>query len=162
MQGGMGTRPKLGALLLENGLITERQLEEALRVHAETRRPLGEVLTDLLGVVSIAEVRDHLLLQRRWRPLGEMLVERGLLTEDQLVEALDEQERSGRPLGEIVRERFRLSSGALERILRDQRDLELELDRGYASGLRDALKRRSRGGGRCAAPRRGTPRAAPP
>lgn len=138
-------RPRLGALLLDQELVTEAQLVEALRVHEEMGRPLGEILTENLGLVSVAALRDTLLLQQRWRPLGTILVERGVLGEEQLLEALDEQERSGRQLGEIVRERFYVSSNALDEALREQRELQIEIERGYASGLRDALQRRARG-----------------
>lgn len=141
---GTSARPRLGELLLQKGLVSEEELAEGLRLHEETGRPLGEVFTDVLGVVSLAAVRDLLLLQRTWRPLGEMLLERALLTEAQLLEALDEQERSGRPLGEVVRDLFRISSLTLQKVLRDQRELEVELDRGYTSGLRNALQTRAR------------------
>lgn len=139
------SHPRLGDLLLEKGLVDDEELAEGLRLHEETGRPLGEIFTDVLGVVSLAAVRDLLLLQRTWRPLGEMLLERALLTEEQLLEALDEQERSGRPLGEVVRDLFRISSLTLQKVLRDQRELEVELDRGYTSGLRNALQSRARG-----------------
>ena len=139
------TRPRLGQLLLDQGLVTEEELAEALRLHEETGRPLGEVLTDELGLVSVSAMRDLLVIQRRWRPLGQMLVERGFITRDQLLEALHEQERSSRPLGEVVRDLFRISSVTLAKLLEDQRRLELELDRGYTSGLRSALHERSPG-----------------
>jgi hypothetical protein len=138
------SHPRLGELLREKELITEDELTRALEVHDETGRPLGEVITDMLGLLTIAEMRDLLLLQRRWRPIGQLFLERGLVTEDQLLEALDEQERTGRPLGEIVGTRYRISSITLEKVLDEQRELELELDRGYTSGLRDALQRRAR------------------
>lgn len=138
------SRPRLGELLLQKELITEDELAQALRAHEETGRPLGEVITDMLGLLTIAEMRDLLLLQRRWRPLGQLLLERGLVTEGQLLEALEEQERTGRPLGEIVGTRHRISSVTLQDVLEEQRELEIELDHGYTSGLRQALQRRAR------------------
>src|SRR5687768_3801155 len=110
-------RPRLGQLLRDRQLISEDELTEALDVHEESGRPLGEVITDMLGLLTISEMRDLLLLQRRWRPLGQLVLERGLVTEGQLLEALEEQERTGRPLGEILGERFRLSSVTLESVL---------------------------------------------
>ena len=138
-------RPRLGQLLLDQGLVDEDELAEALRLHEVTGRPLGEILTDELGLVSVAAMRDLLVLQKRWRPLGQMLVERGLITNDQLFEALHEQERVNKPLGQVVRDLFQISSLTLGRVLEDQRRLELELDRGYTSGLRGALQERARG-----------------
>ena len=138
-------RPRLGELLLEKGLLTEEELEEALRVQAATGRPLGEVVTEELGLVSIAAMRDMLLVQQQWRPLGEMLVDRGLLTRAQLEEALAEQKRSGGQLGEVVRDLFHIASRRIQKVLDEQRALELELDQGYTSGLRNALQRRGPG-----------------
>ena len=40
--------------------------------------------------------------QPLWAPLGELLVERGLLSERQLELALQEHNRTGRPLGEVL------------------------------------------------------------
>jgi hypothetical protein len=37
-----------------------------------------------------------------WRPIGRFLVERGLITEDELEKALAEQRESGLRLGEIL------------------------------------------------------------
>jgi hypothetical protein len=139
--------PPLGQMLVAKGLVTEDGLMRALRVHEETRRPLGEVLVEL-GLVSVTALADALLLQHAWRPLGRMLVDKGLLDEEQLADALQEQERSGRPLGEIVRTRYFLSASQIGDVLADQHQLELEMDRGFGSGLRrgiDERQRRERG-----------------
>ncbi|MBD0330108.1 MAG: hypothetical protein ICV64_08395 [Thermoleophilia bacterium] len=140
-------RPRLGRLLVEKGLITEADLVEALRIHEQTGKLLGEILTEHLRVISAPALADVLLLQQRWRPLGAMLVEDGLLSEDKLLDALDEQERTGKPLGEVVRSRFYVSSHMLDALLEKQRQLEIELERGYATGLRSALLRQGREGG---------------
>jgi hypothetical protein len=154
------TRPQLGQLLLEKGLLTEEELDRALELHEQTGKPLGEIITDDLRLVSVAAMRDLLVLQKRWRPLGQMLVERGIITADQLFEALHEQGRSNRPLGEVVRDMFRVSSITLGKVLEDQQRLELELDRGYTSGLRSALH--ERGQGRSVAAGGGTANASAP
>ena len=132
-------RPLLGHLLVEAGIVTEDELRQALLLHEQTGKPLGAILTDDLGLVSVPTLADTLLLQQRWRPLGEMLVENGIIDEEQLLDALDEQERTGKPLGVIVRERFYLSQAMLDKLLEQQRRLEIELERGYGSGLRAAL-----------------------
>jgi hypothetical protein len=140
-------RPRLGEVLRKQQLISEEELVRALEVQEETGRPLGEILVEHLNVVSIAALRDALVVQQRWRPLGQMLVERQILTEEQLLQALDEQEETGRQLGDILRERFYIASSTLDELLREQHEIELELDRGYASGLRAALLKRTRPGG---------------
>ena len=143
MNAAKPTGPPLGQMLIAKGLVTEADLLHALRVQEETKRALGEVLVEL-ELVSVTALADALLLQHAWRPLGHMLVEKGLLTADQLADALREQERTGRPLGEIVRTRYFLSASQIGDVLAEQHQLELEMDRGFGSGLRRGIDRRQR------------------
>src|SRR3954452_14912145 len=77
-----------------------------------------------------------------WRPLGRLLVEKGLLTTAELEHALDEQERTGRRLGEILIDRRYLSGPALSHALAEQYGVDLTLERGFGSGLRREIERR--------------------
>ena len=52
--------------------------------------------------------------------LGDLLIQQGLLTDEQLSLALEEQKRSGRKLGRIVVDRSFLSEGAISRALARQ------------------------------------------
>jgi hypothetical protein len=63
-----------------------------------------------------------------WRPLGALLVEKGLLTEQELEAALSEQRRTGRLVGQILVERGSLSAFALARALSEQHGVELQTD----------------------------------
>jgi hypothetical protein len=60
-----------------------------------------------------------------WRPLGALLVEKGLLTEGELEQALAEQRRTGRILGEILVGRGYVDGLALARALADQHGVQL-------------------------------------
>jgi hypothetical protein len=60
-----------------------------------------------------------------WRPLGELLVERGFLTKGQLEAALAEQRRTGRLVGEILVESGQLSAFSLARALSEQHGVQL-------------------------------------
>jgi hypothetical protein len=73
-----------------------------------------------------------------WRPLGQLLVERGLLRSDELEAALDEQERTGGKLGEILLRDGLLSRLALMSSLHEQ-SLSEPADTSFGSGLRSAL-----------------------
>jgi hypothetical protein len=73
-----------------------------------------------------------------WRPLGKLLVQRGLLTAGELEAALDEQERTGSLLGEILMRHGLLSRLALASSLHEQ-SLAPELESGFGTGLRSAL-----------------------
>jgi hypothetical protein len=138
------TRPPFARMLLAKGVITEEQFIDAVRAHETSGKELGEIFVEL-GILSATALADALLLQHAWRPLGRMLVDRGLLEEQQLEDALREQERTGRPLGEIVRTRYFLSASEIGDVLAEQRQLELEMDRGFGSGLRAGIDRRQRG-----------------
>jgi hypothetical protein len=56
----------------------------------------------------------------RRKPIGQILVERGDITEEHLTAALEEQDRTGRRLGEILIEQGRTSWLALARALAEQ------------------------------------------
>ena len=73
-----------------------------------------------------------------WRPIGQLLVQRGLLSSDELEAALDEQERTGGLLGEILMRTGLLSKLALASSLHEQ-SLAEEPESGFGSGLRSAL-----------------------
>lgn len=69
-----------------------------------------------------------------WRPLGALLVEKGLLTSFELDGALAEQRRTGRLVGEILVESGYLSAFSVAQALTEQHGVELQV-----SGSSDAL-----------------------
>jgi hypothetical protein len=81
-----------------------------------------------------------------WRPLGELLVEKKLLTDDELELALTEQAESGRLLGAILVERGYVSGPALAVALAEQYGVELHTERGFGTGLWAEIDRRHRAG----------------
>ena len=62
-----------------------------------------------------------------WRPLGQLLVEAGLIDARELEEALAAQQRSGRRLGEILVARGAISGPELTRTLVEQSGIDLTL-----------------------------------
>src|SRR3989440_7262974 len=81
-----------------------------------------------------------------WRPLGELLVQKSLLTEDELELALTEQADTGRLLGTILVERGFVSGPALAVALAEQYGVELDTERGFGTGLWAEIDRRHRAG----------------
>ncbi len=71
-----------------------------------------------------------------WRRLGAVLVEAGLVSEHDLVEALAEQTRSGERLGEILVARGLVSAAAVANALADQHGSFLKTEHGFGTGLR--------------------------
>src|SRR5512132_3583233 len=60
-----------------------------------------------------------------WRPLGLLLVDKGLMTANELELALAEQRRTGRLLGQILVGRGYVKSLALTQALAEQHGVEL-------------------------------------
>jgi hypothetical protein len=81
-----------------------------------------------------------------WRPLGELLVDKGLVTEVELAAALAEQSASGRLLGAILVERGFVSGPALASALAEQCGVELATQGGFGTGLWAEIDRRHRAG----------------
>jgi hypothetical protein len=143
----------LGVLLVEKGLLTGAQLEQALAEQRHTGRVLGEILVArgyVSGLALAQALADQHGVQLRprggheprwqapqasqpgteprktWRPLGKLLVESGFLAEGELDRALAEQlERPELRLGEILVERDYLTGPALARALAEQHGVDL-------------------------------------
>jgi hypothetical protein len=117
----------LGALLVEQGLLTAEELDRALSEQRRSGRLLGQVLVARGFVSGLALARalaeqhgvglrpatpeaevtvappPSLDVEGPWRPLGRVLVDKGFLTETELVAVLAAQKlRPTRRLGEIL------------------------------------------------------------
>jgi hypothetical protein len=72
-----------------------------------------------------------------------MLVERGLLSQAELEDALEEQERTGQRLGALLVGRKIVAGAVLTTILAEQVGVELETQRGFGSGLFAKMARKN-------------------
>jgi hypothetical protein len=77
-----------------------------------------------------------------WRPLGRLLVDRGLLTADELEHALARQKHTGKRLGETIVECGFVSGPELASALAAQYGIELTTEQGFGTGLRSQIQRR--------------------
>jgi hypothetical protein len=77
-----------------------------------------------------------------WRPLGALLVEKGLLTAEELEDALAAQQTTGKRLGQILVDRGHVSGPALTNALAEQYGIELKTEEGFGTGLRAEIERR--------------------
>jgi outer membrane murein-binding lipoprotein Lpp len=77
-----------------------------------------------------------------WRPLGRLLVEQGLLTNDELERALAQQQTTGKRLGETIVELGFVSGPDLASALATQYGIELTVETGFGTGLRAQIQRR--------------------
>ena len=138
----------LGRILVDDELLTPKELERALAEQRETGRLLGEILIEHGAVTgaSLAQVlarqhgveleQDDLEQEplfapsqesKKWRPLGSVLVESGLVAETDLQEALEEKRKhQDRRLGQILVRRGHLTPSGLASALAEQHGLSLE------------------------------------
>lgn len=80
-----------------------------------------------------------------WRPLGELFVEKGIVSEEQLEQALAEQAAMGGRLGDKLVELGFVTRHALARLLAEQTGVEFDVDSGFGTGLLAELQRRKGG-----------------
>jgi hypothetical protein len=107
----------IGALFVERGLVSESQIRIALEIQNETGQQLGQILVERFGVeraelakvvaehwARMGEAKEDVSTRasESWRQLGEILVSRGFVTREQLVQALDRQRLTGERLGEAL------------------------------------------------------------
>jgi len=131
-------RRSLGELLLQSNHLNPKQLKNALAHQKETHQYLGEVLVQQ-GLLTEAELEDLLAAQMilayqdsiqehhihpSKKRLGDILVETHQLTPEQLQSAVDAQEKSTqRRLGDILVEKGLVPLKELMRALRLQKRL---------------------------------------
>ncbi len=93
-------RSFIGAALVKDGVITEAQLARAIRIQEllEQPRQLGDVLIEL-GFATKKAITEAVNRHGRGIRLGDMLVEQGLITQDQLEASLTMQKERNIKLG---------------------------------------------------------------
>ena len=96
------SRP-LGEILRQAGLITEAQLQDALRTQQElgSYKPVGQILVDR-RIITREQLDLFLDRYHKWPRLGEILVKTKVVTKEQLEIALAHQKKTGHRLGETI------------------------------------------------------------
>jgi hypothetical protein len=107
----------IGALFVERGLVSQSQLVVALELQQETGQQLGQILVERFGVertelakvvaehwARMGEAKEDASTRasESWRQLGDILVSRGFVTREQLLQALERQRLTGERLGEAL------------------------------------------------------------
>ncbi len=105
---------KLGELLVKEGLITSAQLEEAVAVQKKQQiyMPLGEICVDL-KFITRDQLKKTLGTHQNRIALGDLLTNLGLVTPEQVREALKEQKVTRKKIGQILVEKGYLTDNAL-------------------------------------------------
>jgi len=109
----------------------------------------GAGVSALSPFETARERRRRSRTDTRGARLGELLLGEGVLTPEELDDALAAQRRTKpkKPLGEILLTSGLVSPPLLVRLLAQQCQLDLEEERGFGTGLRRAIERRHAGRG---------------
>jgi type IV pilus assembly protein PilB len=93
----------IGELLVEEGYVSEKQLQDALASQMKQRTyvPLGEMCVRL-RFISRAELKAILKKHKKRVFLGELLVNMGLLSQEEIEHALEIQRIEEKKLGKIL------------------------------------------------------------
>jgi type IV pilus assembly protein PilB len=106
-------RKKLGEILVDEGIITQEQLDKAIRIQEQTGLKLGDVLvSDAIitqeQLINALDMQSKILtalnasIDQKRKKLGEILIEKGIIDELQFERVLELQKESGRKLGELL------------------------------------------------------------
>ncbi|MEZ4649732.1 MAG: ATPase, T2SS/T4P/T4SS family [Candidatus Eisenbacteria bacterium] len=100
----MNHEKKLGEILVENGLVTEAQLDEIVAYQrSHPGEPLGQICIDR-HFVTRDDMQGLLRTYRKRLPLGEMLIRSGDIDQAQLAAARQIQDARGVRLGDALTE----------------------------------------------------------
>ncbi len=119
-------RKKLGEILIAQGLITNEQLVEALQVHKRTGVSLGTVLVNLKYITEddlTSVLGAQIQLDQRKR-IGEVLIDQGLISDDQLRMGLEEQKKTKQQLGKCLVALGYITENKLVDVLSAQLDIQ--------------------------------------
>ena len=114
-----GEKKPLGQRLVEQKLISEEQLSQALAYQSGNGVLLGEALQDL-GFLSPSQLAGF-ISQDKAAPVGELLIQAGYLNKDKLNKALSYQRAHGGRLGMICVELGYLTDEQLSAVMSNQR-----------------------------------------
>jgi len=108
---------KLGQFFVRSARVKAEQLQLALRLQANSKKRLGEVMVEQ-GWVTKEEVKRALINQKT--PIGEILLHRKRITAKELLRALSQQINSREHLGQILVKEGVISVDELEDSLQEQ------------------------------------------
>ena len=91
---------------------------------------------------KVGNVRAARVAANAWRPLGRVLVQQGLLTDEELELALATQQITGKRLGETIVESSFISRPDLSNALAAQYGIVLTTETGFGTGLRAQIQQR--------------------
>jgi adsorption protein B len=122
-------KPRLGQLLLDKKMVTEEQLSKALKQQRRTYSRLGDILLDesVISCTVLNKVFEEYAAVPGER-LGEFLVKRGDITEEQLNHAMELQKKRFKSLGQVLIEMQIVTPDAIASIIGEMNNNDLPED----------------------------------
>jgi pSer/pThr/pTyr-binding forkhead associated (FHA) protein len=108
---------RLGQFFLRTSALGEDELEELLKEQAGSQKRLGELLVEK-GMISQEELNKA--LENQQIMLGEVLLKHNYISKEQLHKALEQQKETFQPLGEILIQAGWITDQEMEQALREQ------------------------------------------
>ncbi len=108
---------RLGQFFLRTSALGEEELEELLKEQAGSQKRLGELLVEK-GMISQEELDKA--LENQQIMLGEVLLKHNYISKEQLEKALKQQRQTFQPLGEILIHEGWVTDQEMELALREQ------------------------------------------
>jgi cellulose synthase/poly-beta-1,6-N-acetylglucosamine synthase-like glycosyltransferase len=113
---------RLGDLLVKKGRLAEKDLQKALDYQRKHGGLLGNILVDF-GWAKESHVEEAVQSIPHKGRIGEMLVGRGIITEEQLAKALAFQKKSGGAIAEIMMSLGMVDARTLYGLLASQQNI---------------------------------------
>jgi type IV pilus assembly protein PilB len=109
---------RIGEILVNYGYITEDELDKALEVQKKSPNyiPMGQICVDL-KFISGVDLTKVLRKHRKHMYLGELLVNMGIINGEQLEQVLEKQKKEKKRIGELLIELGHLTENQLAKSL---------------------------------------------
>ncbi len=123
---------KLGEILRDAGLVSEKQMQKMLEEHRASGQSLGKILKrevslDSLKTLMKYEVQIPFFKKRSKEDVKDVLLKSGIISDEELVQALDETEENDRKLGELLVSKGYINSKQLQTAMAEQEKTGLPL-----------------------------------
>jgi len=119
---------RLGDLLIDQEVLDQEDIQQALDIQAKSMPHLGDVLKEQ-GKVDDADIEHALSIQIRQRmKMGDLLIEQELVTAEDIHAALQEQSQSENlPIGHILKEKGKIQDSDIDTALEMQQRRKMRL-----------------------------------
>lgn len=144
---------RLGERLIQAELLDDKDLNKAIEIQKENGGLIGDILVQY-GFLEEAKL-SRFIFQNKFSKLGELLIEKKIITKDQLMDVLDYQKKFGGRIGNICVNKGYATNEEIESLLKNQNIRkgkigEILVDKGIVTQkqMNEAMDLQNKSGGR--------------